>query len=94
MNTIAGVFFDHQGETPGLGAEINTLWFQKPFIGKKLFNASSQFVAIKVAKTGEPREAEHSVDAISGGTITSKGLQNTIFDSMQMYLPFLTKNKK
>jgi Na+-transporting NADH:ubiquinone oxidoreductase subunit C len=93
MNTIAGAFFDHQGETPGLGAEINTQWFLKPFVGKKLFSTSNQFVAIKVAKIGEPRVAEHSVDAISGGTITSKGLQKTIFDSMQMYLPFLTKNK-
>jgi Na+-transporting NADH:ubiquinone oxidoreductase subunit C len=65
----------------------------KPFVGKKLFSTSNQFVAIKVAKIGEPRVAEHSVDAISGGTITSKGLQKTIFDSMQMYLPFLTKNK-
>jgi Na+-transporting NADH:ubiquinone oxidoreductase subunit C len=93
FNTIAGVFFDHQGETPGLGAEINTKWFQEPFIGKTLFDQTGKFVSIKVAKSTEPRVAEHSVDAISGGTITSKGLQNTIFDSMNRYLPFINKNK-
>src|SRR6056297_2382292 len=29
INTIYGANFDHQGETPGLGAEISTKWFQK-----------------------------------------------------------------
>jgi len=36
MNTIYGANFDHQGETPGLGAEISTEKFQKPFIGKTI----------------------------------------------------------
>lgn len=93
MDTISGVFFDHQGETPGLGAEINTKWFQAPFVGKKIFNDAGNFVAIKVAKSTEAREPEHSVDAISGGTITSKGLEKTIFDSLTDYLPFINKAK-
>ena len=38
LNTISGAVFDHQGETPGLGAEINTDWFQEPFTGKTIFN--------------------------------------------------------
>jgi Na+-transporting NADH:ubiquinone oxidoreductase subunit C len=94
LNTIAGVFFDHEGETPGLGAEINTQWFQKPFVGKKIFNETGDFVAIKVAKQTEQRIPEHSVDAISGGTITSKGLEATIYDSMKSYLPFIQQHKK
>jgi Na+-transporting NADH:ubiquinone oxidoreductase subunit C len=94
FNTIAGVFFDHQGETPGLGAEINTLWFQEPFKGKKMFKETGEFVSIQVAKKNEPRDPEHAVDAISGGTITSKGLQKTIFDSMNRYLPYINKQKQ
>jgi len=94
LNTIEGVYFDHQGETPGLGAEINTDWFQEPFKGKTIFKESGEFVSIQVAKSNEPRDAAHAVDAISGGTITSKGLQKTIFDSMNRYLPYINKQKQ
>ena len=37
LNTVYGAVFDHKGETPGLGAEINQLFFQEPFIGKTIF---------------------------------------------------------
>jgi Na+-transporting NADH:ubiquinone oxidoreductase subunit C len=94
MNTITGVFFDHQGETPGLGAEINTRWFQKQFVNTKIFDEKGTFVSVKVLKKNEPRFPEHMVDAVSGGTITSKGLEATIFDSMKNYLAFLTKHKQ
>jgi len=94
MNTIAGVFFDHQGETPGLGAEINTRWFQEPFTGKKMFSSEGRFVSVFIAKAGEPKDPGHAVDAISGGTITSKGLQTTIFESISNYLPFIKQFKQ
>jgi Na+-transporting NADH:ubiquinone oxidoreductase subunit C len=94
MNTITGVFFDHLGETPGLGAEINTRWFQKQFVNKKIFDQAGTYTSVKVLKSNEPKLPDHSVDAISGGTITSKGLEATIFDSMKNYLPFFTKNKQ
>lgn len=93
LNTVTGVFFDHQGETPGLGAEINTPWFQKPFVGKRIFAEDGKFVSIAVAKQNEPRVPEHSVDAISGGTITSKGLEATIYNSVKAYLPFIEQHK-
>jgi len=94
LNTITGVFFDHQGETPGLGAEINTQWFQKPFVQKKIFDDAGKFISIKILKGNEPKIPDHSVDAISGGTITSKGLESTIFQSLKNYLPFLQKQKQ
>ena len=94
MNTITGVFFDHQGETPGLGAEINTRLFQKQFVNKKIFDEAGIFTSVKVLKSNEPKIPDHSVDAISGGTITSKGLEATIFDSMKNYLNFLKKQKQ
>lgn len=86
MNTIAGAVFDHKGETPGLGAEINTDWFQAEFEGKTIFNEQGEFVSIEVVKGGAPANAPHAVDAISGGTITSNGLEAMLEDCLQGYV--------
>ena len=94
MSTIFGANFDHSGETPGLGAEINTEKFQKPFIGKTIFDQSGMFTSITVAKVGEKSEPAHSVDGISGGTITSKGLQKMIYDDLATYQEFFKTLKK
>lgn len=93
MNTIYGANFDHQGETPGLGAEISTSWFQEDFKGKQLFNESGDFVSITVTKVGQSAPEEHSVDGISGGTITSKGLQDMLLEGFTGYQQFLTRKK-
>lgn len=93
MNTIYGVTFDHQGETPGLGAEISTEWFQKPFQGKTIFKDSIEFVSIKVVKGGVQKDDPHAVDAISGGTITSKSLEAMLDSCLVQYKPFLIKNR-
>jgi Na+-transporting NADH:ubiquinone oxidoreductase subunit C len=92
MNTIYGVNFDHKGETPGLGAEINTSTFESQFIGKKLFE-NENFVSVKVIKGGTSDNNVHGVDAISGGTVTSKGLENMLFDCIQKYSNYLLKNR-
>jgi Na+-transporting NADH:ubiquinone oxidoreductase subunit C len=94
MNTVFGANFDHQGETPGLGAEIRTEKFQTPFIGKTIFDQSGMFTSIIVAKTGEKSDPAHSVDAISGGTITSKGLQKMLYDDLATYQEFFKTLKK
>ncbi len=92
MNTISGAVFDHQGETPGLGAEINTRWFQEPFAGKTIFDENGQFVSIEVVKGGADPSDPHGVDAISGGTITSKGLEAMLADCLAGYVNHF-KNK-
>jgi Na+-transporting NADH:ubiquinone oxidoreductase subunit C len=94
LNTIYGANFDHQGETPGLGAEIREIWFQKPFIGKKIFQDSSTFVSIKVIKGGADPNNPHQVDAISGGTITSKGLEAMVDSCLIAYKDYFLKNRK
>ena len=93
MNTIFGANFDHEGETPGLGAEISTTAFEVQFVGKKLFDNSGKLLSILVAKVGEVAPEEHKVDGISGGTITSKGLQNMLLDDFTSYQEFLNKKK-
>jgi Na+-transporting NADH:ubiquinone oxidoreductase subunit C len=96
FNTIYGVVFDHKGETPGLGADIDKEWFQEPFKGKLLFGTDGHFVGINVHKGGKGSAAIagdliHGVDAISGGTITSKGLEDMLKDCLSAYEPYLKK---
>jgi Na+-transporting NADH:ubiquinone oxidoreductase subunit C len=92
MSTIYGVTFDHKGETPGLGAEINTSAFEGMFPGKKLFD-NGTFVSIQVHKGGAGPNDIHGVDAISGGTITSKGLEKMLLDCISKYNDYLFKNR-
>jgi len=92
LNTIYGVNFDHKGETPGLGAEINTSGFENMFWDKTLFE-DGKFVSVKVIKGGADPDNVHGVDAISGGTITSKGLEKMLRDCLVKYNDYLLKNK-
>lgn len=93
LSTIAGATFDHKGETPGLGAEINTTHFESQFIGKTLYE-DGKFVSIRVVKGGVAHGTKHDVDAISGGTITSKGLQAMIHDCLSKYDVYIKENRK
>jgi len=92
FNTIYGAVFDHKGETPGLGAEINTPMFEKPFDGKQIFDADGRFVSIGVLKGGAKPDDIHNVDAISGGTITSKGLEYMLNDCLINYESYFKTN--
>jgi Na+-transporting NADH:ubiquinone oxidoreductase subunit C len=93
LNTIYGASFDHAGETPGLGAEISTKSFEQPFQGKKIFDENGKLVSITVAKSNETAPVAHKVDAISGGTITSKGLQDMLYNDFNNYKAFFLKHK-
>ncbi len=93
MNTIYGANFDHQGETPGLGAEIATDWFEQSFKGKEIYDESGDLVSITVTKAGQEAPVAHSVDGISGGTITSKGLQQMLMDGFAAYSEFINRKK-
>ena len=88
-NTVYGVVFDHQSETPGLGAEINTDSFMDKFEGKRIFNDSGEFVSISVIKGTVSPDNPHAVDGISGGTITCNGVDEMIYDSLSGYISFL-----
>lgn len=92
MNTVYGAVFDHKTETPGLGAEISQGWFQVDFRGKKIFEGE-QFKSIEVDKPGTVQKTDYNVDAISGGTITSKGVQSMLYDCLEGYIPFLETKK-
>lgn len=88
-STIYGATFGHKGETPGLGAEIATPGFQDQFKGKTLVENGK--VSFQVMKGGAPAGTENAVDAVSGGTITSTGLQDMLNDCLSAYETFLNK---
>ncbi|WP_354669512.1 NADH:ubiquinone reductase (Na(+)-transporting) subunit C, partial [uncultured Muribaculum sp.] len=88
-STIYGAYFAHQGETPGLGAEIEKPAFSNQFNNLHLFK-EGRFLPIAVVKAGQaPLNGEDKVDAISGGTITSKGVASMIDNCLGGYTKFL-----
>ena len=88
-NTIYGAYFAHQSETPGLGAEIQTPAFSGQFVGKHLF-IGGEFKTVAVEKKEQkPRNGSAYVDAISRGTINSKGSHAMLSNSAAPYLSFL-----
>jgi Na+-transporting NADH:ubiquinone oxidoreductase subunit C len=91
-NTVAGITYYEQGETPGLGGEVENPRWRGQFVGKKLFDANNK-PAIKVVKGGAQPGDIHGVDGLSGATLTANGVQGT-FDFWlgdMGFGPFLAK---
>ena len=88
-NTVYGAYFNHEGETAGLGAEIkdNIKW-QKLFQGKKLFGNDNSKIALSVVKKVEDPTTQ--VDAVTGATLTSNGVSDMLAECLSKYLIFLT----
>lgn len=87
LNTVFGASFDHKTETPGLGAEINTPLFCDQFKSDRIFNESGEFVSVSVNK-GATGNNPHAVDGITGGTITSNGVDEMIERTLSIYVPY------
>ena len=89
---VQGVYFDHKGETPGLGANIKMRYFMDDFIGESILNDNS-YVGIAVAKgNNDPvntDKLDNEVDALAGATITGTGLGDMVKASVKMYEPYL-----
>ena len=89
LQTIVGAYFDHDSETPGLGAKIkDDPSFRAEFVGKKVNVASDP--VFSVVKVGTSADENSSVDAITGATMTSKGLGEAIAFWLKAYAPFLS----
>ena len=90
LNTIKAVCFGHKGETPGLGAKIaDEPSFAEAFVGKTVGKGEILFEVVKPAN----RQTENNgVDAISGATITSQALGNTLNQWFGFYKNYLEKD--
>ena len=85
--TVYGVYFNHESETAGLGAEIkdNADW-QKKFRGKQLFAADGTLaLSVEKGKTDET-----TVDAVTGATVTSTAVSKMLHDQLDKYRDFLS----
>ncbi|MBP5323817.1 MAG: NADH:ubiquinone reductase (Na(+)-transporting) subunit C [Bacteroidaceae bacterium] len=90
-NTVYGVDFSHEGETPGLGAEItNRAKFQTPFRGKTVMKDGK--VALSVVKNGKVENPAFEVDGLSGATFTSVGVSKMLQSILTSYSSFLSKS--
>lgn len=95
FSTIYGAVFSHKSETPGLGAEIAEQPFQAQFPGKKLFDNAGTFVSVNVIKQTAKTNLDpvNVVDGISGGTITSTGVDKMIEVCVKPYMTYFEKLK-
>ncbi len=77
--TISGITFYEHGETPGLGGEIENPRWQAQWKGRQAFDDSGA-LRIRVVKgaTGPAASDPHRVEGLSGATITSRGVSNTV----------------
>lgn len=91
-DTVYGVYFSHASETPGLGAEITSPAFQGQFLGKKTIENGE--VELGVVKNGKVEKADYQVDGISGGTITSVGVNDMLKNCLSNYKSFLTNKEE
>lgn len=89
---VQGVYFDHKGETPGLGANIKQRYFMDDFTGESILDGT-EYAGIEVAKgnndpTNEIKD-DNEVDALAGATITGNGLSTMIKESVKLYKSYL-----
>lgn len=91
QSSIYGAKFDHKTETPGLGAEINKEFFYKHFTGEQISD-NGVYKKIKVVKDGSGTEPNNgAVDGITGGTITSKGVEEMLDRTLKVYVKYFNK---
>lgn len=94
MQTIVGASFGHKGETPGLGAEIAQQFFVDRWIGEKISDDKSEFAKFEVVKDNSGKALPSKVDGITGGTITSKGVEEMANRCLQVYVAYFKNLKK
>ena len=89
---VQGAYFDHKGETPGLGANIKQRYFMDDFYGEHLLTEAGVFKGITVAKgNNDPKnedKTDYEVDAIAGATITGDGVSAMIKSDLKLYVDY------
>lgn len=89
---VEGVYFDHKGETAGLGANMKERYFMDDFTGETIMKGS-EFEGISVYKgNNDPlneNKEDNRVDALAGATITGNGITSMIHATVKFYQPYL-----
>lgn len=94
-NTVGGISYYQQGETPGLGGEVENPRWRQQWVGKELFDKNGK-PAIRLVKGGAQPNDIHGIDGLSGATLTGNGVQNTFnfWLGEEGFGPFLKKIQK
>lgn len=95
-NTVEGLGFYAHAETPGLGGEVDNPRWKRQWVGKEVYGDELEEPQIRLVKGGVSADAadkEHKVDALSGATLTSRGVEQLVnyWMSDRGYAPFLKK---
>ena len=89
---VVGITYYQDGETPGLGHEVNNPRWQAQWPGKQLYDSAGELVSVTLKKGAvnpdDPKEAAHFVDGLSGATITSNGVTRYLKWNLEAYRPF------
>lgn len=95
LNTVKGITFYQHGETPGLGAEVDQAWFTANYVGKRILNKNGNLVSVSIVK-GKVKDIPeglkpHSVDGISGATLTCNGVNAFLIRTLALYEAYFSK---
>jgi Na+-transporting NADH:ubiquinone oxidoreductase subunit C len=94
-NTVQGLRFYEQGETPGLGGEVQNPAWLSTWQDKRVYDENGQVRLALVKGTVDPAnpDAVYQVDALAGATMTSRGVTNLIryWLGKDGFEPFLKK---
>lgn len=104
-NTVIGISWYDQKETPGLGANISEEPWQSLFPNKKIFMTSADgktdfkttplgiiVVKGKVSEVlGDSPKAQSAVDGMAGATLTGNGVTDGYRNVLEAYRPLLIK---
>ncbi len=78
-NTVRGITFYQHAETPGLGGEVDNPKWKDLWPGRKIFDdKGAPALAVIKGRAGDPKTDPYHIDGLSGATITSNGVTNTI----------------
>ncbi|MDX1456191.1 MAG: Na(+)-translocating NADH-quinone reductase subunit C [Marinobacter sp.] len=81
-NTIEGLGFYAHAETPGLGGEVDNPRWKQQWVGKTVYDAANmsqpQIRLVKGGVDPNDQNKEHKVDALSGATLTSRGVEQLL----------------
>ncbi len=92
LERIIGIAFYQHTETPGLGGRITETWFKEQFAGKRLLPSGKEKQYFYLVPPGTS-QAENQLDAITGATGTSRGVERLIDENLKDYLPWIAKQK-
>jgi Na+-transporting NADH:ubiquinone oxidoreductase subunit C len=93
MSTIKGASFGHKGETPGLGAEIQQKFFIDRWLEEKISDSTGLYLPFEIVKDGSGATKPQKIDGITGGTITSKGVEEMANRCLSVYAAYFKSLK-